>query len=390
MATYYDRIAETSTSTGTSTFTLAGASTTYQSFSAVGNGNATYYAIVHQSANEWEIGTGTWSTGGTLSRTTIYAGSNGTSAVNFSAGTKDVFQPCPATHLNTIPIANGGTGQSTAANAWRALIPAGIMEMYAGSSAPVVYLECDGAAVSRTTYAALFAAISTTWGAGDGSTTFNLPDLAARVPMGRGTPENIESCDAANVDTTQDTWDVAVNTCRWLNGQRVQVSTTGSLPGGLSAATNYYIIRWASNKIKFATSVNNALAGTQINLTSQGSGTHTLTEGGLNSRTLGQIMGSDSHYLTTGELATHTHIQDAHTHTQNTHSHTYGNLVSNTTTGGGGNRDNLGASTYANTSSVAATNQNTTATNQNTGNNENHNNVQMSAVVMFIISTGGV
>lgn len=49
------------------------------------------------------------------------------------------------------------------------------------------WLICDGSLISRTAYATLFAAIGTTWGAGDGSTTFKLPDLSGRVPVGRGT-----------------------------------------------------------------------------------------------------------------------------------------------------------------------------------------------------------
>jgi microcystin-dependent protein len=63
-------------------------------------------------------------------------------------------------------------------------IPAGIIEMFGGSSAPTGYLLCDGSAVSRTTYSALFTAIGTTYGAGDGSTTFNLPNLKGKVPVG--------------------------------------------------------------------------------------------------------------------------------------------------------------------------------------------------------------
>jgi microcystin-dependent protein len=55
---------------------------------------------------------------------------------------------------------------------------------YAGSSAPTDWLLCSGAAVSRTTYAALFAVIGTTYGSGDGSTTFNLPDLRGRAVAG--------------------------------------------------------------------------------------------------------------------------------------------------------------------------------------------------------------
>jgi microcystin-dependent protein len=57
---------------------------------------------------------------------------------------------------------------------------------FAGTAAPTGYLACDGSAVSRTTYAALFAAISTTWGAGNGTTTFNIPNLQRRVTVGSG------------------------------------------------------------------------------------------------------------------------------------------------------------------------------------------------------------
>ena len=63
--------------------------------------------------------------------------------------------------------------------------PTGVISAYGGSSAPSGWLMCDGAAVSRTTYSDLFTAISTTYGAGDGSTTFNLPDLQQRFPLGK-------------------------------------------------------------------------------------------------------------------------------------------------------------------------------------------------------------
>ena len=65
--------------------------------------------------------------------------------------------------------------------------PIGSIKMYGGSAAPTGYLLCDGSAVSRTTYASLFTVISTTFGVGDGSTTFNVPDMRGRVPIGVGT-----------------------------------------------------------------------------------------------------------------------------------------------------------------------------------------------------------
>jgi microcystin-dependent protein len=74
-------------------------------------------------------------------------------------------------------------------NAWQQVPiggndPAGTIKGYGGPSAPAGYLLCDGSAVSRTTYSALFAAIGTAFGIGDGSTTFNVPDLRGRVLAG--------------------------------------------------------------------------------------------------------------------------------------------------------------------------------------------------------------
>jgi hypothetical protein len=90
-----DRVQETSTTTGTGTFTLAGAVSGFQSFSAIGNANTTYYAIV--GGTQWEVGLGTYtSSGTTLSRDTVLASSTG-SKIDFAAGTKNVFVTYPAT-----------------------------------------------------------------------------------------------------------------------------------------------------------------------------------------------------------------------------------------------------------------------------------------------------
>ncbi len=94
-----DRVKETSTTTGTGTLDLSGAVSGFQTFVAgVGNGNTTYYAIVNRDADEWETGIGTVTDASTdtLARTTVIASSNSDSAVDFSAGTKDIFTTLPA------------------------------------------------------------------------------------------------------------------------------------------------------------------------------------------------------------------------------------------------------------------------------------------------------
>lgn len=96
---------------------------------------------------------------------------NGTSAVQLVA---------PGASGNVL-TSNGTTWQSSAV----AGIPSGSVMDYAGSTAPSGWLLCAGQAVSRSTYADLFTTISTTYGAGDGSTTFNLPDLRGRVAVGK-------------------------------------------------------------------------------------------------------------------------------------------------------------------------------------------------------------
>jgi microcystin-dependent protein len=91
-------------------------------------------------------------------------------------------------------------------------MPTGSVTAFAGSTAPTNFLLCDGTAVSRTTYAELFALISTTYGAGDGSTTFNVPNLKGRMPVGR--------------DSTQTEFDALAET----GGAKTVTLTTAELP----------------------------------------------------------------------------------------------------------------------------------------------------------------
>ena len=93
-----DRVKETTTTTGTGTFTLAGAVTGFETFgTGIGNSNTTYYAVTLPGSSEFEVGLGTLSSdSSTIARTTIISSSNSDSAVNFSAGTKTIFCTIPA------------------------------------------------------------------------------------------------------------------------------------------------------------------------------------------------------------------------------------------------------------------------------------------------------
>jgi microcystin-dependent protein len=201
---------------------------------------------------------------------------------------------------------------STALSLAPVTFPTGSVLQFAGTTAPDGWLLCDGSAVSRTSYAALFAAISTSHGTGDGSTTFNVPDYRYQIPRGRGGVADQAVLPAA-VNITSN--EITVTSHQYgRTGFRVRVSSSGTIIGGLAVNTNYYVIIVNSNTIKLATTRANAIIGTAIDLTSQGTGTHTITqaEGGdfssrtaINNGNSGDNVGSlqeDSAQLATGQL----------------------------------------------------------------------------------------
>jgi hypothetical protein len=175
-----DRVKESSTSTGASTFALAGAYTGFRSFSSVCSvGDTFYYVIDSDLGSEWETGLGTYSAVNTLTRTTVHSSSNSNNIVTFSAGTKNVYISLTGNQLGTLstlagsetltnktinasnntitnvsltsgvtgtlPLANGGTGTTTAQLAINAL---------AGAVTSGSYLRGNGTNVVMATIAA--------------------------------------------------------------------------------------------------------------------------------------------------------------------------------------------------------------------------------------------
>jgi hypothetical protein len=92
-----DRVLETTTVAGTGNAALSGAQANYQPFSVIGNGSTTYYTIVDNTNNEWEVGVGTYvSAGNYISRDTVLSSSNGGALVYFGSGDKDIFLDLPS------------------------------------------------------------------------------------------------------------------------------------------------------------------------------------------------------------------------------------------------------------------------------------------------------
>jgi len=237
------------------------------------------------------------------------------------------------------------------------LVPTGAILPYGGSTAPTNYLLCDGSAVSRSTYAALFAILSTSYGVGDGSTTFNLPNLKGRFPLGYSASAPTKtftfSSRSSNTITVTGADSHAHNEIQ--TGQAVLYDTTSSVITGLTDNTTYYLIRVSATSFQLASSVANANAGTAIALSSDGSGTQTFTIT-YTARPLGQTGGEETHALTDAELPSH--------------SHSYG-------------KDN-GAGSSATLGNFATTGSNPST---DTGSDTVHNNMPLFVVTNYIIKT---
>jgi hypothetical protein len=153
-----DRVRQTSTTTGSGTFTLDGSVTGFQSFDAIGNGNTTYYTITIDS--QWEVGIGTYSAG-TLTRDTVISSSTGGKIV-FGAGTKDVFVSYPAeksvnqdaNNRVLIPYTSGVTdvGSLNVGNA-TSHTDSGVIAGFTASEPLYLYTSLQNTSTANTSYA---------------------------------------------------------------------------------------------------------------------------------------------------------------------------------------------------------------------------------------------
>lgn len=197
----------------------------------------------------------------------------------------------------------------------------GMVFDYAGSTAPSGFLLCYGQAVSRTTFAQLFTVIGTSYGVGDGSTTFNVPDLRGVVTAGVGNMGGTPSAKLGVTTTGTTTAASAVVTA---------IPTTVGLAVGMQAI---------GGALPAGVTIASIDSGTQVTL-STGVSVTAATAGAIrfcliDSHTLGATGGTATHALATTQMPAHTHANTlsdpGHFHTNNANS-----ANSSSSTGGGG------------------------------------------------------
>lgn len=137
-----------------------------------------------------------------------------------------------------VPRSVGDPRQGVLIRQLQGLAPPGVVVAYAGPNPPAGWLLCDGAEVSRSRYARLFQVIGTTYGVGDGSTTFNVPDLRGRAVYGKGTH--------SNVDTLGESEGAAVGSrTPWHNHGSEGGTSGGDTMGSTnSRAVPYLVMNW--------------------------------------------------------------------------------------------------------------------------------------------------
>ena len=186
---------------------------TFPNISATASGVAAEFAFAHK--------------GGTVSGNAVILGTlSASGAVNF-ATTLSVSGAAVMKSGVTMESSLTVSGTMVAKGS-TTICPIGAILPYAGTTAPAGFLLCDGAAVSRTTYAALFAVTSTTFGVGDGSTTFNVPDLRGRAPVG------LDNLGGTSANRITGTWADALGSA---SGAETHILTIAEMPAHTHTVT---------------------------------------------------------------------------------------------------------------------------------------------------------
>lgn len=146
----------------------------------------------------------------------------------------------------------------------RSVVPTGTVIAYAGEIPPTGWLLCNGSAISRSANPALFLAIGTSHGIGDGSTTFNLPDYRGTFLRGRVDVTTITASGAVSSNNVTFT-NHGIN----RTGFKIRLQSAGGLTG-LALSTDYYTIVVDTNTLAFATTLANAISGTKIAISGAG------------------------------------------------------------------------------------------------------------------------
>ena len=221
-----DRVRETTTTAGTGTVTLGGAYAGFQSFSVIGNGNTTYYAIVDSTTGAWEVGIGTYTASGTtLSRDTVLSSSNSGNLVNFAAGTKDVIVTQPSERAVYV-VGSSVVAENSATVPNALLANSTISGVSLGSNLNALTI---GTGLSGTSYngsAGVTVAIDSTVATLSGTQTLTNKNIQARVVViadGTSITINADTTDIATQANTQSAGTLTVNapTGTPFNGQKL-------------------------------------------------------------------------------------------------------------------------------------------------------------------------
>jgi len=190
---------------------------------------------------------------------------------------------------------SAGAGSTVDSSLLTEAMPTGAVLSHAGSSAPTGWLLCYGQAVSRTTYAALFAVIGTTYGVGDGSTTFNVPDLRGRAVAGK---DDMGGSAAGRLNVT-------------LTGTKA--STSSGVITGLSSTAGLVVGMQAfGTGIGTSAQVISIDSSTQVTLSvnSTSTGSTSIRFGVVDGATVGAVGGSHTHLLGLSQIPGHTHTSN--------------------------------------------------------------------------------